>query len=65
MTKAGDIKGVLYSDYILDEWDCVMELYVVSFDDNLERELRIMDRDTKIINNRPSNHHGSNPRRSK
>jgi hypothetical protein len=65
MTKAGDTRDIDIYDYILDEWDCVMELYVVSSEDNLERDLRIMDRDTKTINNRPSNHHGSNPRRSK
>jgi hypothetical protein len=34
-------------------------------DEKIDVLIRNMDREMKTANNRPSNHHGSNPRRSK
>jgi hypothetical protein len=34
-------------------------------DEEIEQAMRNMDREIKTATSRPSNHHGSNPRRSK
>jgi hypothetical protein len=34
-------------------------------DEQIEQAMRNMDREIKTATSRPSNHHGSNPRRSK
>jgi hypothetical protein len=59
------------SDEIMEELfsdaDCIMcvKFSIDPPDEAIERVMHTMDREIKTATSRPSNHHGSNPRRSK
>jgi hypothetical protein len=50
-------------DMLLHSMDVVFR--VTPQDNDIEILMRNMDRETRTANGRPSNHHGSNPRRRK
>jgi hypothetical protein len=53
-------------DLFSDDCDGMMRVYTYTEEiPNVENLMRKMDRLEKSVNGRPSNHHGSNPRRSK
>jgi hypothetical protein len=61
-----DISDELINELFADDSDePVFEIRLSPPDEAIERVLRNMDRDMETANNRPSNHHGSNPRRRK
>jgi hypothetical protein len=67
MPDIDNLSDRLMGELLSDDVDVLM---VVKFsidppDEAIERVMRKMDREIDMANGRPSNHHGSNPRRSK
>jgi hypothetical protein len=62
-----EIGDELMSELFSDDCDGLMivKLRAYSPEEAIERVMRNMDREINMANGRPSNHHGSNPRRRK
>ena len=62
-----DTENELIGRFLSDDDDgfMIVKIRAYSPDEVIEQALRVMDREIDMANGRPSNHHGSNPRRSK